>query len=146
MLLVLHDLTEAERVNQIRQDFVANVSHELRTPLTSLRGYAETLLDGALDDAEHRVQFVRVIRDQAVRLEALAGDLLSLAELERPGARPRLEARGPARDGRAADRRVPAAGGEGRAVADPDARAGRDGERRPADAWSRCSPTCSTTP
>jgi two-component system phosphate regulon sensor histidine kinase PhoR len=92
VLLVLHDLTEAERVNQIRQDFVANVSHELRTPLTSLRGYAETLLDGALDDAEHRVQFVRVIRDQAVRLEALARDLLSLAELERPGARPRLEA------------------------------------------------------
>lgn len=92
VLLVLHDLTEAERVNQIRQDFVANVSHELRTPLTSLRGYAETLLDGALEDVEHRGQFVRVIRDQAVRLEAIACDLLSLAELERPGARPRLEA------------------------------------------------------
>jgi len=86
VLLVLQDLTEAERVNRIRQDFVANVSHELRTPLTSLRGYAETLLDGGLEDAEHREHFVRVIRDQAVRLQALVDDLLSLAELERAGA------------------------------------------------------------
>lgn len=86
VLLVLHDLTEADRVNRIRQDFVANVSHELRTPLTSLRGYAETLLDGGLDDAEHREAFVRTIRDQAVRLQALVDDLLSLAELERPDA------------------------------------------------------------
>jgi two-component system, OmpR family, phosphate regulon sensor histidine kinase PhoR len=91
VLLVLHDLSESERLDRVRQDFVANVSHELRTPLTSLRGYAETLLDGGLDDAEHRESFVRVIRDQAVRLEALAEDLLSLAELERPGARPRRE-------------------------------------------------------
>jgi two-component system phosphate regulon sensor histidine kinase PhoR len=86
VLLVVHDLTEAERLNRIRQDFVANVSHELRTPLTSLRGYAETLLDGGLDDAEHRERFVRIIRDQAVRLQALVDDLLSLAELERAGA------------------------------------------------------------
>ena len=86
VLLVVHDLTEAERVNRMRQDFVANVSHELRTPLTSLRGYAETLLDGGLEDAEHRERFVRVIRDQAVRLQALVDDLLSLAELERAGA------------------------------------------------------------
>jgi two-component system phosphate regulon sensor histidine kinase PhoR len=86
VLLVLHDLTEADRVNRIRQDFVANVSHELRTPLTSLRGYAETLLDGGLDDVVHREDFVRTIRDQAVRLQALVDDLLSLAELERPDA------------------------------------------------------------
>jgi two-component system phosphate regulon sensor histidine kinase PhoR len=91
VLLVLHDLTEGERVNRMRQDFVANVSHELRTPLTSLRGYAETLLDGGLDDVEHREQFVRVIRDQATRLQALLDDLLSLAELERPEAEPRRE-------------------------------------------------------
>jgi two-component system phosphate regulon sensor histidine kinase PhoR len=91
LLLVLHDLTEAETVNRMRQDFVANVSHELRTPLTSLRGYAETLLDGGLDDAEHRVEFVRVICDQAQRLQALVDDLLSLAALERPEAEPRRE-------------------------------------------------------
>ena len=97
VLLVLHDLTEIERLNRVRQDFVANVSHELRTPLTSLRGYAETLLDGGLEDVEHREAFVRVIRDQAVRLEALVEDLLSLAELERPGARLRREPLRPAR-------------------------------------------------
>jgi two-component system phosphate regulon sensor histidine kinase PhoR len=91
LVLVLHDLSEAELVDRVRRDFVANVSHELKTPLTSLRGYAETLLDGGLDDVEHREGFVRVIRDQAERLQALVEDLLSLAELERPDARLRLE-------------------------------------------------------
>ncbi|HTM57593.1 MAG TPA: ATP-binding protein [Candidatus Udaeobacter sp.] len=84
LLLVLHDLTEREEVHRMRQDFVANVSHELRTPLTSVRGYAETLLDGGLDDSEHREDFVRVIRDQTIRLQGLVEDLMSLAELERP--------------------------------------------------------------
>jgi two-component system phosphate regulon sensor histidine kinase PhoR len=91
VILVLHDLTEVELLNQVRQDFVANVSHELKTPLTSVRGYAETLLDGGLADAEHREGFVRIIRDQATRLESLVEDLLSLAELERPDTRLRLE-------------------------------------------------------
>ncbi len=91
LLLVVHDLSEAEMLARVRQDFVANAAHELRTPLTSLRGYAETLLDGGLEDREHREGFVRIIRDQAVRLEALVADLLSLAELERPGATLRLE-------------------------------------------------------
>lgn len=91
VLLVLHDLSEVERLNRIRQDFVANVSHEIKTPLTSVRGYAETLLDGGLDDVEHREGFVRIIRDQATRLQALVDDLLALAELERPDARVRSE-------------------------------------------------------
>jgi two-component system phosphate regulon sensor histidine kinase PhoR len=91
LLLVLHDLSEMEILNRVRQDFVANVSHELKTPLTSLRGYAETLLEGGLEDAEHRRRFVEVIRDQAVRLSALVDDLLSLAELERPDVRLKLE-------------------------------------------------------
>jgi two-component system phosphate regulon sensor histidine kinase PhoR len=91
VLLVLHDLTEIERLDRVRRDFVANVSHELKTPLTSVRGYAETLLEGGLEDVEHREQFVRVIRDQATRLQEMVEDLLSLAELERPDARLRLE-------------------------------------------------------
>jgi two-component system, OmpR family, phosphate regulon sensor histidine kinase PhoR len=91
VILVLHDLTETELLNQVRQDFVANVSHELKTPLTSVRGYAETLLDGGLADAEHREGFVRIIRDQATRLQSLVEDLLSLAELERPDTRLRFE-------------------------------------------------------
>ena len=88
VLLVLHDLTEIELLNRMRQDFVANVSHELRTPLTSIRGYAETLLEGGLEDVAHRQGFVGVIREQAERLGAIVEDLLSLAELERPGAAP----------------------------------------------------------
>jgi two-component system phosphate regulon sensor histidine kinase PhoR len=92
VLLVLRDLSEIEASTRVRHEFVANVSHELRTPLTSLRGYAETLLDGGLEDEEHRAGFVRVIRDNAVRLEALVEDLLSLANLERAGATARREA------------------------------------------------------
>ena len=91
VLLVLHDLTEADALNRMRQEFVANVSHELRTPLTSLTGYAETLLEGGLEDAEHRESFVRIIRDQAVRLHQLVADLLALAEVERPDAQLRAE-------------------------------------------------------
>ena len=91
VLLVLHDLSESDALQRLRQDLVANVSHELRTPLTSLRGYAETLLEGGLEDAEHREGFVRIIRDQAVSLQALVEDLLSLAEMERPDATLRLE-------------------------------------------------------
>jgi len=91
VIVVLHDVTEVERLNQVRQDFVANVSHELKTPLTSVRGYAETLLEGGLDDVEHREGFVRIIRDQSARLQSLVDDLLSLADLERPDMRLRRE-------------------------------------------------------
>jgi two-component system phosphate regulon sensor histidine kinase PhoR len=91
VLVVLHDLSESEAVQRMRQDFVANVSHELRTPLTTLRGYAETLLEGGLDDTEHREEFVRSMRDGAIRLQALVEDLLALAELERPDAALRRE-------------------------------------------------------
>jgi two-component system phosphate regulon sensor histidine kinase PhoR len=91
LVLVLRDLSAIERAQRVRQDFVANVSHELRTPLTSLRGYAETLLDGGLLDADNRERFVRVIRDQTERLQDLVEDLLSLAELERADSRLRLE-------------------------------------------------------
>jgi two-component system phosphate regulon sensor histidine kinase PhoR len=90
IVLIVHDLTESERVHRMRQDFVANVSHELRTPLTSMLGYAETLLHGGLDDLEHREGFVRIIRDQTERLQALVDDLLSLSELEQPSTHLRL--------------------------------------------------------
>ncbi|MFB3825456.1 MAG: ATP-binding protein [Bryobacteraceae bacterium] len=81
-LAILHDITELERLERVRKDFVANVSHELRTPLTAIRGYAETLLDGALEDAENRRRFVETIRAHAVRLNNIASDLLALSELE----------------------------------------------------------------
>jgi two-component system phosphate regulon sensor histidine kinase PhoR len=85
-LLVMRDLTPLKRLERVRQDFVANVSHELKTPLTSILGYAETLLDGGLDDHDHRRGFVETIRGQAERLTAIVEDLLALSELERPDA------------------------------------------------------------
>lgn len=81
-MAILHDITDLERLERIRKDFVANVSHELRTPLTAIRGYAETLLDGALDDPEHRRRFVEIIQSHAIRLNNIASDLLTLSELE----------------------------------------------------------------
>jgi two-component system phosphate regulon sensor histidine kinase PhoR len=85
-LLTIEDLSPERRAAEIRREFVANVSHELKTPLTSILGYTETLLQGGLDDREHRGKFVETIRAQATRLEALVDDLLSLADLERPDA------------------------------------------------------------
>jgi len=81
-LAILHDVTQLERLERVRRDFVANVSHELRTPLASIRGYAETLLDGALEDHANNRRFVEIILAQATRLSNIASDLLSLSELE----------------------------------------------------------------
>jgi two-component system phosphate regulon sensor histidine kinase PhoR len=81
-VIVLHDVTDLQRQEQVRKDFVADVSHELRTPLTAIRGYAETLLDGALDDAQHNRRFVEIILAHAVRLNNIASDLLVLSELD----------------------------------------------------------------
>jgi len=81
-IAILHDITDLERLEQVRKDFVANVSHELRTPLAGIIGYADTLLDGALLDAKHNREFVEIIRTSAVRLNSIAGDLLILSELE----------------------------------------------------------------
>jgi two-component system phosphate regulon sensor histidine kinase PhoR len=81
-VLVLHDISELRRLERVRQDFVANVSHEFKTPLTAIRGFAETLLGGALDDVEHRVRFVEIIQDHAERLTRLTDDLLKLSTIE----------------------------------------------------------------
>jgi two-component system phosphate regulon sensor histidine kinase PhoR len=81
-IAVLHDVTEALRQEQARKDFVANVSHELRTPLTAIRGYAETLLDGALEDPSINRKFIEVIQAHAIRLNNIASDLLVLSELD----------------------------------------------------------------
>lgn len=82
-IVVLSDLTASRRLEQIKSDFVANASHELQTPLTAIRGYSETLLDGAHDDASVRLKFLDSIHRHAVRLEALVKDLLALARIER---------------------------------------------------------------
>jgi two-component system phosphate regulon sensor histidine kinase PhoR len=73
---------ELEKVERIRKDFVINVSHELRTPLASIQGYTETLMDGALDDPEHNMRFLGIIRHNAERLARLTADLLTLSRIE----------------------------------------------------------------
>ncbi len=81
-LVILHDITGLERLERIRKDFVANVSHEMRTPLTAIRGYAETLLSGALTDDQNNRRFIEIIQAHAIRLNNIASDLLILSDLE----------------------------------------------------------------
>jgi two-component system, OmpR family, phosphate regulon sensor histidine kinase PhoR len=84
-LVVIHDITEIRRLETMRRDFVANVSHELKTPLTSIKGFVETLLEGALEDKENNRNFLKIIQEHADRLDKLVNDLLSLSHLESQG-------------------------------------------------------------
>jgi two-component system, OmpR family, phosphate regulon sensor histidine kinase PhoR len=79
---VLRDLTETERVEKTRRDFIANVSHELRTPLTSIQGYSETLLDLSSENNDSHREFLEIIRKNAARMARLTEDLLTLARVE----------------------------------------------------------------
>ena len=82
VLLVMNDLTKLNRLENIRQDFVANVSHELKTPITAIKGYVETLLDGAMDDPDNARRFLNIVVRQANRLDAIVDDLLILSRIE----------------------------------------------------------------
>jgi two-component system, OmpR family, phosphate regulon sensor histidine kinase PhoR len=81
-LILFHDITELRKVDQVRRDFVANVSHELRTPLSILRGYIETLLDSPETSREELSRILGVMERHSKRLDLLAEDLLTLADLE----------------------------------------------------------------
>jgi two-component system phosphate regulon sensor histidine kinase PhoR len=83
VVLVINDVTRLMRLETMRKDFAANVSHELRTPLTSMKGFVETLQDGAGDDPETRRKFLDIIHKQTDRLTALVQDLLLLSQVER---------------------------------------------------------------
>ena len=80
-VLVLRDITDLRRADQVRRDFVANVSHELRTPLTVIRGYVEALIDGSVAQ-DQRLDFLQTIDRQSLRMERLVRDLLRLARLD----------------------------------------------------------------
>lgn len=82
VVAVLRDLTETERVEKTRRDFIANVSHELRTPLTSIQGYAETLLDTLSENSNSTREFLEIIRKNSLRMSRLTEDLLALARVE----------------------------------------------------------------
>jgi len=81
-VLVFHDVTHVRNLEKIRQDFVANVSHELKTPICSIKGYAETLLEGAIEDKTNAKDFLNIILSDSNRLANLIDDLLSLAKIE----------------------------------------------------------------
>lgn len=82
-VLVIYDITEFKHVEVMRKDFVANVSHELKTPITSIKGFAETLMEGAAEDEKTRNQFLQIIYDESHRIQLLIDDLLILSSLEK---------------------------------------------------------------
>jgi len=82
VVIVARAYVSERRLAGLKSDFVANVSHELKTPVTSIKGFAETLIDGALDNAEDAERFVRIIAGQADRLNSIIEDLLALSSLE----------------------------------------------------------------
>ncbi|MCA9439875.1 MAG: PAS domain-containing protein, partial [Candidatus Omnitrophica bacterium] len=82
VLLVFNDVTDLRKLQSLGKEFVANVSHEIKTPITSIRGFTETLLDGAKEDPEDTERFLTIVMKQARRLEAIVEDLLSLSRLD----------------------------------------------------------------
>jgi len=85
IVLVFHDITELKKLEQMRKDFVANVSHELKTPITSIKGFTETLLDGAMHNEETLEYFLSIILKESDRLQSLIHDLLELSKIEQHG-------------------------------------------------------------
>lgn len=81
-LIVLNDITELEKAQRVKTDFVANVSHELKTPVTSIKGFLETLLEGAKDNPEDLQRFLEIMRRQTERLHSIIEDLLTLSAVE----------------------------------------------------------------
>lgn len=81
-VLTLHDITRLKQLEEMRKDFVANVSHEIKTPITAIKGFAETLLDGAMYDRENAVRFLGMIKSHSERLNSLVDDLLTLSRIE----------------------------------------------------------------
>lgn len=85
ILLVFHDITELKMLEQMRKDFVANVSHELKTPITSIKGFSETLLDGAMNNKQTLESFLKIILTESDRLQSLIQELLDLSKMEQQG-------------------------------------------------------------
>jgi two-component system phosphate regulon sensor histidine kinase PhoR len=82
VVFTLHDITRLTHLEEVRKDFVANVSHEIRTPITAIKGFAETLLEGAIDDRDNALRFLETIRNHSERLNSLVSDLLVLSQIE----------------------------------------------------------------
>ncbi len=81
-IAVFHDITQLKKLEQTRTDFVANISHEIKTPITAIQGFADTLLEGALDDREHAVKFLQTIKSNSERINGLVDDLMIISKIE----------------------------------------------------------------
>lgn len=79
---VFHDITQIEKLEQVRKDFVANVSHEIKTPVTAIKGFADTLLEGAIDDRGNAVKFLQTIKSNSERINSLVDDLMTISRIE----------------------------------------------------------------
>ncbi|MBN2654146.1 MAG: PAS domain S-box protein [Nitrospirae bacterium] len=82
VIITLHDITRLKQLENMRRDFIANVSHEIKTPLTAIRGFSETLIDGAINDPDSAVRFLKLIKNHSERLNSLVEDLLTLSSIE----------------------------------------------------------------
>ena len=82
LVAIFHDITQLKKLEQVRKDFVANISHEIKTPITAIQGFAETLLEGALDDKEHALKFLETIRANSERINTLVDDLMTISKIE----------------------------------------------------------------
>ena len=110
---LLRDISEAERLEQMRRDYIANISHELRTPLTGIRGMAEPLLDGYIETEAERQESYRIIYQESLRLEKLIGEMLDLSRLQEGRIQLELEPMEPEGILEAAGRRMKARAAEG---------------------------------
>jgi len=90
-VVVLNDVTRIRKLENVRREFVANVSHELKTPITSIKGFVETLIDGAVDNPDDARRFLETISRQADRLDAIIEDLLSLSRVEQGAEQDKIE-------------------------------------------------------
>jgi two-component system phosphate regulon sensor histidine kinase PhoR len=82
VVLTFHDITRLKKLEEVRKDFVANVTHEIKTPITAIKGFAETLIEGALDDKDNALKFLETIKNNSERLNSLVNDLLVLSRIE----------------------------------------------------------------
>jgi two-component system phosphate regulon sensor histidine kinase PhoR len=82
IVFTLHDITRLRQLEEMRKDFVANVSHEIKTPITAIKGFAETLLNGAIYDKDNAVRFLDMIKNHSERLNSLVDDLMTLSRIE----------------------------------------------------------------
>jgi two-component system phosphate regulon sensor histidine kinase PhoR len=81
-VVILHDITQLKKLEQTRKDFVANISHEIKTPITAIKGFADTLLEGAMNDAEHAEKFLKIIKANSERINSLVDDLMTISKIE----------------------------------------------------------------